>query len=50
MEELKLYIVKFNKDSVMKAKDYLIDSTIVEKEYCPIIIITHDKYIYFAND
>ena len=50
MEELKLYMVKFDKDGVIKAKNYLRDCVIGDKKWWPIIIITHDKYIFFAND
>lgn len=39
----KLYIVEFNKNSTIKAKNYLINY-IVESEKCHfIIIITYDK-------
>ena len=43
-------MIEFNKDSVMKAKDYLVDWIVGDEEYCPIIVITHDEYIFSVND
>ena len=43
MEKLKLYMVEFNKDGVIKAKDYPVNYPVERKEYCSIII-------FFAND
>ena len=43
-------MVKFNEDSVIKAKNYLVNCTVREEKYCPIIVITYYKYIFFAND
>lgn len=50
IEELKLYMVKFNEDSAMKTKNYLVNYAVEEKKHCSIIIITYDKYIFFANN
>ena len=50
IEELKSYMVEFNEDDVMKAKDYLVDCVVGGEKYRPIIVITHDKCTFFAND
>ena len=50
MEELKLYMVEFNEDSTMKAKDYPVNCAVGEEERHPIIVITHDEYTFSAND
>ena len=49
IEKLKLYIVEFSKNSVIKAKDYLVNFVVKGKKYCLIIIIIHNKYTFFAN-
>lgn len=49
-EKLKLYIVKFNEDSIMKAKDYPVNYIVKEEEHCLIIKITHDECIFSTND
>lgn len=43
IEELKPYIVEFNKDSVIKIKNYPLSCTIREKEYYLVIIITYNE-------
>ena len=50
MEELKPYIVEFNKNGAMKAKDYPVNCAVGGEERCTIIIITYDEYTFFAND
>ena len=50
MEELKPYIVEFNEDGAMKAKDYPVDSAVGGEERRPIIVITHDECTFSAND
>lgn len=50
IEELKLYIAKFDKNGIMKPKDYLSNSIIGGEKQWPIIIITHDKCIFSIND
>ena len=42
MEELKLYMVKFDEYGAMKAKEYLIDCAVGGDERQPVIVITHD--------
>ncbi len=50
IEELKLYIFKFNKNGAIKVKNYLVNCTVEKEKRCLIIIITHDKCTFFAND
>ena len=50
MEELKPYMVEFNKDGAMKAKDYPVDCAVGGEERRPIIVITHDECTFSAND
>lgn len=50
IKKLKLYIIKFNKDSIIKAKDYLVNCIIRCENYHLIIVITYDEYTFFAND
>lgn len=49
-EELKPYIVKFNKDGTIKAKNYSFDCAVRGEKRHPIIVITHDKCTFCAND
>ena len=50
MEELKSHIVEFDEYSAMKAKEYLIHCAVGGDERQPVIVITHDECIFFAND
>ena len=50
MEELKPYIVKFNKYGTIKAKDYSSHCVVGGEEQRPIIIITHDECTFSANN
>ena len=50
IEELKSYIVEFNEDGVMKAKDYPVDCKVEGKECRLIIVITHDECTFSANN
>lgn len=50
IKELKSYMVKFNEDGTMKAKNYLVDYIVREKKWCLIIIMTYDRYTFFVND
>ncbi len=49
MEKLKPYIIEFNEDGTIKAKDYLLNAAIGGKECYPIIEITHDECTFSAN-
>lgn len=50
IEKLKLYIVKFVKNSAINTKKYFIDYVIRGNEYQSIVVITYDKYIFSMND
>ena len=50
MEEYKSYIVEFFEDDAMKPKIYLFNYTISDKNCQAIIVITHNKYIFFGNN
>lgn len=50
MEDLKPYLVEFNKDGMMKDKTYPPDYAVGGEDRRPVIIITHDKYTFSAND
>ena len=50
MEELKPYIVKFDKNSAMKPKAYPPDCAVGGNHRRPIIVITHDECTFSAND
>lgn len=50
INELKAYIIEFNKDGAIKAKDYLVDYAVGGEERRSIIIITYNKCIFSAND
>lgn len=50
IEELKSYMVEFFEDGAMKPKVYP-SNYVIEGENCqPIILITHDKCIFSANN
>lgn len=50
IKEMEPYFIEFREDDVMKDKNYLLDY-IVKGENCrPIIVITHNEYIFLAND
>lgn len=50
IKELKLYIVKFEENSVIKDKIYLFDYTVHDNDYYLIIIIIYNEYIFSTND
>ncbi len=50
IEKLKLYMVECNKNSAIKAKDYLANCVVRREKSRPIIVITHDECIFYAND
>lgn len=49
MKEFKPYLIKFEEDDTMKAKNYPINSKVGADKGQPIIIITHDKYMFSSN-
>ena len=50
MEELKPYIVEFDKNCAMKPKIYPADCVVREINQRPIIIIIYDECTFLAND
>ena len=50
MEELKPYMVEFEKDGAMKAKTYPSDCAVGGPNWCPIVVITHDNYTFSVNN
>lgn len=50
MKDLKLYLIKFEKDESMKTKKYLDDYIVGKEKYYPIIIITYNKCIFSVNN
>ena len=50
IKELKPYMVEFNKNGAIKAQDYLVNCAVRREKRYPIIVITHNKYTFFAND
>ena len=46
MKELKPYLVEFEKDGIMKTKNYFLDYKVKSDNHQPIIIITYDEYIF----
>lgn len=50
MKELEPYLVEFEEDGTMKAKNYLSDCKVGGNERRPIIIITHDECMFSLND
>ena len=50
MEDLKPYIVEFEEDGKMKPKTYPSGCTVGGSDWQPIIVITHDKCTFSAND
>lgn len=43
-------MVEFNEDDIIKAKEYLVNIAVKEKEHHLIIEIPYDKFIFFVND
>lgn len=50
IEKLKLYIVEFDKNGIMKSKAYLLNCAVGDNYRQPIIVITHNKCTFFANN
>lgn len=50
MEKLKPYILEFNEDDIINDKKYLFDYVVGGRIWQPIIMITHDKCTFFANN
>ena len=41
MDKLELYTIEFEEYSIMKPKKYPLGSSVIDKKYQPIIMITH---------
>lgn len=50
MKELKPYMIDFDKNGVIKPKVYLSDCAIEGNNQQRIIVITYNKYTFFANN
>lgn len=50
IKELKSYLIEFEKDSIIKTKNYLANYKIESNKYWPIIVIIYDKYIFSSNN
>ena len=50
MEELKPYIVEFDENGAIKPKAYPADCAVGGNNRRPVIVITHDKCTFSAND
>lgn len=50
IEKLKLYIVEFNEDGIIKDKEYSLNCAVSGGICQPIIVIIHNKYMFFANN
>lgn len=50
IEELNLYMIEFNKDGAMKAKEYFINGVVDVNKCQPIVVIIHNKYTFSTNN
>lgn len=50
IEELKVFLVKFNKDIIMRSKIYPSNYIVRSEDSQSIIIITHNKCTFSLND
>ena len=50
MKDLEPYLLEFDKDRSMKRKKYLDNCAIGGNKHWPVIVITHNKCIFFIND
>ena len=50
MKELERYLVEFEEDGIMKAKNHPSDCKIGSNERRPIIVITYDECTFSSND
>lgn len=50
IKELKLYIIKFYKNIILKVEIYFFSYAIKNKDYLLIIIIIYNKYTIFINN
>ena len=45
-----LYFTKFKEDDIILPKDYLDNCVVKDSDWQPIIMIIHDKNIFFTNN
>lgn len=50
MKNLKLYLVKFDKNNIIKDKIYLSDCIVDDKNCWLVIIIIYNRYTFSLND
>ena len=50
MKELEPYLVKFEEDGIMKAKNYLSDCKVESNKYQSIIVIIYNKSMFLSNN
>lgn len=50
IEELKPYIIEFNEDGEMKAKNYPVDYVVRGEKFHSIIVIIYNECTFFPND
>lgn len=50
MKELEPYLVEFEIDGTMKAKNYFSDCEVRGNNCRPIIVITYDEYTFSSNN
>lgn len=50
MKDLNPYMVEFEENKIIKTKVYLNNYIVEDQKWRPIIVITYDKYTFFANN
>ncbi len=50
IKELKPYIVELDEDNIIKPKVHPLDCAVKGNNWRPIIVITHNEYIFSTND
>ena len=50
IKKMESYLVEFKEDGIIKDKNYSLDCIVRGEDYCPVIVITHDKCIFSVND
>lgn len=50
IKELELYLVEFEEDDIIKAKNYPSDCKVRSDKRQPIIVITHNKCTFSLNN
>lgn len=50
IKDLKTYVIEFETNKTMKPKLYLNNCVVDGPNWQPVIVITHNKYTFFANN